>query len=161
MMEKSWPFRLAFFVFLIAMLPLISFATAGVNYNAYAKLQRIRVWSRWGYQNCREPADPSPRNNDECKDNKLRWVFVKIGVANNQARKQSIIFDENNRVINFAKSDYSWQLSQCASGNGRMPFGYRLTIKWERHKWALKYKLSILLNGLQRSSSSLVMEWPG
>ena len=52
----------------------------------------------------------------------LRWVFVKVGVANNQARTQSIIFDENNRGINFAKSDYSSQLSQCASGNGRMLF---------------------------------------
>ena len=135
------------------MLPLISFATAGVNYNAYA-FDQDEVIKIAGNQ----PTHHHVTTTNAKTTTMLRWVFVKIGVANNQARTQSIIFDENNRVINFAKSDYSSQLSQCASGNGRMPFGCRLTIEWERHKWALKYKLSILLNGLQRSSSSLVME---
>jgi hypothetical protein len=142
-----------FFVFLIAMLPLISFAMASVNYNAYAfdQVKLIKIASN-------QLTHHHVTSTNAESTTMLRWGFVKIGVANNQVRPQSIIFDENNRGINFAKSDYSSQLSQCASGNIRMSFGYRLIIEWERHKWALKYKLSILLNGLQRSSSSLVME---
>jgi len=123
------------------------------NYNAYA-FDQDEVIKISGNQ----PTHHHVTTTNAKTTTMLRWLFVKIGVANNQARTQSIIFDENNRVINFAKSDYSSQLLQCASGNGRMPFGYRLTIEWKRHKWALKYKLSMLLNGLQLSSSSLVME---
>jgi len=102
------------FAFLIAMLPLISCATAGVNYNPYAFHQiesgmtRDEVIRIVGKQ----PTHQYVTSTNEKKTTMLQWVFVNIGLASGYLRTLTITFDENNKVINFAKSNNSSQLSQ-------------------------------------------------
>jgi len=102
------------FVFLVAMLPLIGCATAGVNYNPYAFHQiesgmtRDEVIRIVGKQ----PTHQYITSTNEKTTTMLQWVFVNIGLAVGHSRALTITFDENNRAINFTKSDNSSQVSQ-------------------------------------------------